>query len=295
MRHILGVSGKDSAVAAIVTKLHDPAWDSIELFFNDTRCDYPCVHDWLAKVESFLGKSIERIDGDLPGAIARYTSSDRAFLPSRKVRYCTREAKIQPMEQWIGKDQALLYTGLRSDEQDRAGYLPSSQVQVKHPLIERSIGLGAVYAILESVGLLPPDFFWQTLYNQVCEVWEQDFGLLAIPFDSFLSEHQKRILFSGRSRTNCYFCFNQRLYEFVWLSEAYPDLFEKACQYEKADYTWLQSESLRELVQPDRKQKIINDRAKFVVKQISSIVFGSKFETEIDRYDSPSCGLFCGK
>lgn len=296
-RHILGISGKDSATAAIWVKLHHPEiWDKAELFFNDTRCDYPCVHEWLDKVETFLGKPITRIDGNLPGAIARRTATDKAFLPSRKVRYCTSEAKIIPMERWIGKDPAILYTGLRFDEQDRAGYTPSAQVSVRHPLIEGKLSLGGVYAILDAVQLLPPDFFWQSLYDAVVELWQRRSPLLAsINFDDYLDIHHRRILFSGRTRTNCYFCFNQRLYEFVWLSEAYPELFEQACSYEKDDYTWKQDESLRDLVKPARKAKIIGDRALYVCKQIEAIVFGKKVESEADLYDSPSCGLLCGK
>ena len=299
MRKILGISGKDSCAAALILKLHNPNdWAEVELFFNDTGCDYPCVHGWLRKVEAYFEKPIAFIDGDLPGAIARYTTSDRAFLPSRKVRYCTKEAKIQPMERWIGADKALLYGGFRYDEQERSGYTPSPQVDVIHPLIDHRISLGGVYALLEAVKLLPPDFFWQTLYDAVCEEWAAQPNLLHTEFKSFLSLHHKRLLFAGRSRTNCYFCFNQRLYEFVWLSETYPDLFEQACAYEKDDYTWKQGESLRELVKPDRKRKIIRDRAKAIVKVLSSVVFGAAWNLGTDSedlYDSPSCGMFCGK
>jgi hypothetical protein len=297
IRHILGVSGKDSASSAVILKLHHPdIWDKTELFFSDTGCDYPVMNDWLSKVEENLGKPILRISGDLPSIISRYTSAGNSFLPSPKARYCTRESKIIPMEQWLNKDKAVLYTGLRVDEQDRAGYTPSPQIAVRHPLIEHSINLGGVYAILDAVKLLPPDFFWQTLYDAVCDRWSQTPNIFGeTSFESFLSLHQKRILFAGRSRANCYFCFNQRLYEFVWLSETYPELFEKACSYEKENYTWIKGQSLRDLVAPARKAKIIEDRANYVFNQVSSIVFGVKIDYEVDLYSGTSCGLFCGK
>lgn len=293
----MGISGKDSAVAAIITKLYYPSeWETMQLFFNNTGADYPCVTQWLAQVESYLQKPIFQIDGNLPSIILKNTKEGRAFLPSRKARYCTKEAKIQPMEKWIGKERATLYTGLRYDEQDRRGYTPSSMVLVKHPLIEREIGLGGVYSILDAVKLLPPDFFWKTLYDRVFEMWSNQLNIFEITdFNSALSLHQKRILFSGRTRANCYFCFNQRLYEFVWLSETYPNLFESACAYEKDNYTWLGSESLRDLIKPARKEKIISDRAHKVFNQVSSIVFGKQLQAEPDLFDTPSCGLFCGK
>jgi hypothetical protein len=297
VRHILGLSGKDSSAAALVLKAHHPeVFDAIELFFNDTRCDYPCISEWLEKVENFLDKPILRIDGNLPGVIAKNSSSSGAFLPSRKARYCTKESKIQPMERWLGKDVAILYSGLRFDELDRAGYSPSNQLRVRHPLIEHGISLGGVYALLEGVDLLPPDFFWPSLYNRTLEKWLDSpniFGLGQSGFASFLSQHQKRVLFAGRSRANCYFCFNQRLYEFIWLNEAYPELFERACAYEKSSYTWIKGCSLRDLLK--RKNKIVDDRANFVLKQIESIAFGRLVNQESDQYDSPSCGLFCGK
>jgi 3'-phosphoadenosine 5'-phosphosulfate sulfotransferase (PAPS reductase)/FAD synthetase len=60
----------------------------------------------------------------------------------------------------------------------------------------------------------------------------------------------------SRSRSGCYFCFFQQKIEWVWLYEQHPDRFAKAMEYEKDGYTWCQDETLAELIQPDRMQRI---------------------------------------
>jgi hypothetical protein len=61
-----------------------------------------------------------------------------------------------------------------------------------------------------------------------------------------------------RSRSGCYFCFFQQHREWIGLLENHPELFRKAMKYEKIDpttgegYTWIQRESLRQLIRPER-------------------------------------------
>ncbi len=56
----------------------------------------------------------------------------------------------------------------------------------------------------------------------------------------------------SRSRSGCFFCFYQQKIEWVWLYEQHPELFEKAMEYEKDGYTWIQDEPLVELIKPER-------------------------------------------
>lgn len=56
----------------------------------------------------------------------------------------------------------------------------------------------------------------------------------------------------ARSRSGCFFCFFQQKIEWVWLYEQHRDMFEKAMEYEKDGYTWIQDEPLAELIKPDR-------------------------------------------
>jgi len=66
----------------------------------------------------------------------------------------------------------------------------------------------------------------------------------------------------ARSRSGCFFCFFQQKIEWVWLLEQHPDLFQKAMEYEKDGYTWMQNESLAELSHPERVKQIKKDNLK---------------------------------
>lgn len=56
----------------------------------------------------------------------------------------------------------------------------------------------------------------------------------------------------ARSRSGCFFCFYQQKIEWVWLYEQHNDLFLKAMEYERDGYTWIQDESLADLIKPER-------------------------------------------
>lgn len=62
--------------------------------------------------------------------------------------------------------------------------------------------------------------------------------------------------FYNRSRSGCFFCFFQQKIEWIWLYENHKNLFMKAIEYEKEGYSWMQDESLLELVQPERVKQI---------------------------------------
>ena len=66
----------------------------------------------------------------------------------------------------------------------------------------------------------------------------------------------------ARSRSGCFFCFYQQKIEWIWLYEQHPELFAKAMEYEGDGYTWIQDESLAELVMPERIERIKEDYIK---------------------------------
>jgi hypothetical protein len=74
----------------------------------------------------------------------------------------------------------------------------------------------------------------------------------------------------SRSRSGCYFCFFQQKIEWVWLYEQHPELYKKAMQYEKDGYTWGQTESLEELIQPERMLQIKTEYLKRMEKKSQS-------------------------
>lgn len=66
----------------------------------------------------------------------------------------------------------------------------------------------------------------------------------------------------ARSRSGCFFCFFQQRIEWVWLYEQHPELFAKAMEYEKNGYTWMENETLSEIIQPERIKAIKEDQIK---------------------------------
>lgn len=219
-----------------------------------------------------------------------------------QVRFCTRLAKIYPMEDWIGTTDAMVYYGIRADEK-RTGYLNTKKpnIQPCYPLIDEDYGIDEVWRLLESVDLLPPLYFWESLYEMV----KQRLGDYAELLDR-LDPVTKQRLFSWRTRMNCFFCFFQRAYEWVGLLEHHPDLFYRAVEIEETTgavgYTWRYKQSLRELAEkaPEIKARRAKKIARTIIQMYSPIQL-SLFDDDEDDTETPdllqvvSCGLFCGK
>ncbi len=230
VRNVLGLSGgKDSTALAIL--LHEEVPD-MEYFFCDTGKELKETYEYLDRIKARLGIKIE------------YLSSDRGFdhwldvyggvLPSPKVRWCTKQMKIKPLEEFIGDAETISYVGIRADE-NRDGYI-STKPNIKpiFPFKERGLVKADILRLLEESGIGIPSYYrW-------------------------------------RSRSGCFFCFFQRKYEWVMLAQEHPDLFEEAIRYEQEhkdgrNYTWTQGETLRELL--TRKEQIIEDHEKAMTKQ----------------------------
>lgn len=287
MRHIILISGKDSLATALVQTARMPDLP-YEFIFNDVEAELPETYEWLERVESKTGWNIRRVGRNLPELIKSYGG----FLPSPTARYCTRECKIEPMEAEIGKEEATIYYGLRADE-NRIGYVPVGNKHIipAYPLVDMGIDLQGVFAILEAQNLLPPDFFWGRLYEAVNSELE-----FYTNWEERLSWLYKRILFSGRSRANCFHCFFQSQYEFVWLLETHPELFQKAMEMEKDEYSFQPSYHLRDLLDEKKKQSVFNRRVKETVNVIKGGLQTSLYEVTTDNLLArTSCGLLCGK
>lgn len=292
MRHIIPISGKDSLATALVQTAHYPNLN-YEYFFADTGVELPETYEWLKKVEEVTNWQIKKIGKNLEEGII-----DAGVLPAVKMRFCTGLSKIGPMEQWIGSDECIAYYGLRADE-NRIGYVPKqkSKIVPRYPLQDLGVGLGGVYAILEGKDLLPPAFFYSALYERVSEIMNRQPSIFG-EWESFLSKHEKRLLFAGRTRSNCYFCFYQRRYEYIWLYDTHPSLFERMCQLEEQlggeNYTWREEFKMRDL--PKRREEILNRKAKEVCKYIHHRIFKQSVALEADSEIAfTSCGLMCGK
>ena len=98
-RHVLGISGgKDSAALAVFMRQTRPELE-IEYFFTDTGKELPEVYEFLGRLEGFLGKPIIRLNPlrDFDFWLREYKS----FLPSPQTRWCTKQLKIRPFEDWL--------------------------------------------------------------------------------------------------------------------------------------------------------------------------------------------------
>lgn len=231
MRHVLGLSGgKDSAALAVLMHKEIP---EMEYFFCDTHKELQETYDFLDRLRSRLHIKIH------------YLSAERGFdhwldvygkmLPSPQVRWCTRQLKILPFEQFVGDDEVVSYVAIRADEPDREGYKSSKpNIQVRFPFRERGLEKKDIIELLEGYNIGLPEYY------------------------------------SWRTRSGCSFCFFQRKYEWVMLAEKHPNLFQEATEYEKSlqdgrRYTWNQGETLAELL--ERKDDIIADHEKTMNRQ----------------------------
>jgi 3'-phosphoadenosine 5'-phosphosulfate sulfotransferase (PAPS reductase)/FAD synthetase len=213
--------GKDSTALAIYMRDRVP---HMEYVFCDTDKELPETYEYLEKIESFLGKKVVRLRDDR--GFDHWRQVYGGYLPSSKMRWCTRMLKIKPFEKYVGEDQVRMYVGIRADE-DRTAYVSTKpNITAVYPFREDGITLEGVHRILEESGIgLPSYYDWRT-------------------------------------RSGCYFCFFQRKAEWVGLLERHPDLFELAKAYEKYDpetgerYTWDDKESLAELAEPARVREI---------------------------------------
>jgi len=215
VRHVCGISGgKDSAALAIYLK-EVRKIANVEYFFSDTGKELPEVYDFLDRMEAYLGQEIVRIGANK--TFEHFLKLYGNYLPSPKQRWCTRELKIKPFEQWIGDAPAISYIAIRADEPAREGYISTKpNIQAVLPFREDGITKADVFRILEESVGVPSYYSW-------------------------------------RSRSGCYFCFFQRRSEWQNLKRVHPDLFEAAKEFEKPDpqtgktFTWIQGVPLSEL------------------------------------------------
>lgn len=290
MRHVMLISGKDSLATAIVQLRRCP--DLLyELVHNRTGWDLPESLEWIDMVGKYFGRDIIRCGDDLDEICI-----EQNCLPTTWRRFCTKYAKIKPLNDFLGRSEATIYFGLRADEPDRVGYDAPSHQFPKYPLREEGLGIDEVWRLCESVGLLPPSFHWPWMESRVRQKLDGDDWLL----DS-LVPWERQSLLAWRSRNNCDRCFYARQYERIGLHEFYPERYEAACQLEerlchKPEFTWVRGYRLRDLIA--RSEEIKERRASAIVaylrdrQQLRLLFDGDPLD---DGLAMTSCGLLCGK
>lgn len=233
MRHVLGLSGgKDSAALAVLMHKEVP---EMEYFFCDTHKELQETYDFLDRLRSRLNIKIHFLSPER--GFDHWLDVYGGMLPSPQVRWCTRQLKILPFEQFVGDDEVVSYVAIRADEPEREGYKSSKpNITVRFPFRERGFEKKDVVKILDDYKIGLPEYY------------------------------------SWRTRSGCSFCFFQRKFEWIMLAERHPDKFREAVEYEESHadgrrYTWSQGETLLELL--NRKEEIIADHEKMMKLQRS--------------------------
>ncbi len=194
IRHICGISGgKDSSALAVYMR---PRVHEMEYFFCDTGAELPETYEYLTRLEVILGKPIARLNASR--GFAHWFEVFRGTLPSPQMRWCTKNMKIKPIEEWIGDAPARSYVAIRADERNRKGYISTKRnIETCFPFIEDEIDRKGVLRILEDAGIGLPEYY------------------------------------EWRTRSGCYFCFYQRKAEWIGLADRHPELFERAVAIEQ--------------------------------------------------------------
>ena len=278
VRHICGISGgKDSSALAVYLRDEVP---EMEYFFCDTGAELPETYEYLNRLEVVLAKPIQRLNAER--GFDHWFEVFRGALPSPQMRWCTKNMKIKPIEEWIGDDPAISYVAIRADEANRTGYVSTkTNLESRFPFIEDDIDHAGVMRILEDAGIgLPTYYEWRT-------------------------------------RSGCYFCFYQRKAEWVGLADRHPELFERAVAIEQKvlldagvdgnadfkanamrerDYTWSGGETLLELI--DRRDEImakhelaLQREAKALPNQPLMSILANALDEDDDKMPCTVCAL----
>lgn len=147
LKTIAGFSGgKDST--AMVLQLH-PKY----LLFTPTGNELPEVYRHIKMIAEMVGAKVITPKGpSLADLIAHYNA-----VPNPRMRWCTRQIKIQPAIAWMRKHEDFrLAVGLRADEETRDGIYGLPLDRYFCPMREWAWGLREVEHCLEFHGIRVP-------------------------------------------------------------------------------------------------------------------------------------------
>ena len=116
VRHILSLSGgKDSSALAVYMRDRVP---EMEYVFCDTQKELPETYEYLGKLEAFLGKPIVRLNAE--AGFDHWLQVYGNYLPSARMRWCTRQLKLKPFERFVGaRDVTGRHTRARLPDEQR--------------------------------------------------------------------------------------------------------------------------------------------------------------------------------
>lgn len=145
-RFVAFSGGADSTALALLEPDATPV-------FTDTGWEFPELYAHIEKFERVTGRAVARPEGEsLPDIIRR-----QKYMPSHGARFCTRMAKIEPMNRYLKERlPAELLIGLRIDEPERAGNSTEMDgLTIRYPLRERGFTRADVLRVCIEHDLLP--------------------------------------------------------------------------------------------------------------------------------------------
>ena len=256
----MGLSGgKDSSALAVYVQREMPdIAEKMEYFFCDTHKELSETYEYLERLEARLGIKIKRLEDER--GFDHWLHIYGGYLPSSRMRWCTNKLKLLPFEQFVGDDDVIAYVGIRADEA-RDGYKSrKDNIEARFPFKEADLVKEDIIRLLENNGLGMPSYY------------------------------------DWRSRSGCFFCFFQRKYEWIMLSEKHPDLFERAVAYEQEhkdgrSYTWNDDATLEELIK--KKDEIIANHQQYMERERLNAPNKLLTEALADVLDIENCELPC--
>lgn len=188
MKKIVGISGGKDSTA-MALRLMEIEPDDYTFAITPTGRELPPVMEHWGKLESLLGKSLLKIPAP---TIVDLIVKQKA-LPNWRMRWCTRLVKIEPFMDYVSKmAPAKTYIGIRADE-----------------VIGDDARQGTDWNGIEGIEQDFPLVRWGWGINRVV---------------SYLKERGVEI----PKRTDCDFCFFQRLIEWFEFWRDWPEQWKEA-------------------------------------------------------------------